>query len=506
VPNAIVSPGESYMVDVQWEQLHWKDLSRRYHFDERVTLASRQGKFSDQHVKFLFGMACQTSDKGWHVDLYDHDPSLAQILAEAARALGGAVGCLMDADSQRSRESGPYSAVWKELEQSIDIISEENAFVAKARQRGIGLLSVCGGSLVDKATEIVANLKDAISLNGIVLFSGAEDRGRVDATIDRLFCTDYRFVEIQALEGIRAFRRHDGAPTMILCSGLQSGGTTLVSWCFLQRPDMDGILDMWGDRVELMPYVDARIGWCKMTVAAFRWQDVADFYSDMGWTVQPLLVVRDVRAAYASLRKKFWAINGLTAEDTPFRIRLKRFLRDWEQFRANGWPIIRFESMLADPQGTLMQTCAKLHIPWDPAMMRWPKARDEIAGVDVANETFKGFLSGRGLHENMDSGKEREPKTVNIPSQDMKWLSDSFKEYNDENDYPLELGCGDSHICLDRPSYTPTANYRRSNELRQAKNMLSECRDELETVLNSKSWKLTWILRRGYDSWKRMGA
>ena len=26
-------------------------------------------------------------------------------------------------------------------------------------------------------------------------------------------------------------------------AGLQSGGTTLISWCFLQRADTDGILD-----------------------------------------------------------------------------------------------------------------------------------------------------------------------------------------------------------------------------------------------------------------------
>ena len=29
---------------------------------------------------------------------------------------------------------------------------------------------------------------------------------------------------------------------LYLCAGLQSGGTTLISWCFLQRSDMDGIL------------------------------------------------------------------------------------------------------------------------------------------------------------------------------------------------------------------------------------------------------------------------
>lgn len=30
---------------------------------------------------------------------------------------------------------------------------------------------------------------------------------------------------------------------LILCGGLQSGSTTLVSYCFLQRADTDGVLD-----------------------------------------------------------------------------------------------------------------------------------------------------------------------------------------------------------------------------------------------------------------------
>lgn len=159
------------------------------------------------------------------------------------------------------------------------------------------------------------------------------------------------------MEGVRAFRMHRGKLDMILCAGLQSGGTTLISWCFLQRRDTDGILDMWGDRIELMPYIDASMGWCKMTVASFRWQEVADFYSDRGWAVKPLLVVRNPLVAYASLRRKGWSINGLTEEDTPYRIRYRRFLEDWEQFRSHGWPIIRFESFVSEPEKALRSVC-----------------------------------------------------------------------------------------------------------------------------------------------------
>lgn len=30
---------------------------------------------------------------------------------------------------------------------------------------------------------------------------------------------------------------------LLLCGGLQSSGSTVISWCFLQRPDTDGFLD-----------------------------------------------------------------------------------------------------------------------------------------------------------------------------------------------------------------------------------------------------------------------
>ena len=40
---------------------------------------------------------------------------------------------------------------------------------------------------------------------------------------------------------------------LILCGGLQSSGTTLISYCFLQRGDTDGVLDADND---LLPALD----------------------------------------------------------------------------------------------------------------------------------------------------------------------------------------------------------------------------------------------------------
>mgnify|MGYP002684367817 CR=1 FL=1 len=111
---------------------------------------------------------------------------------------------------------------------------------------------------------------------------------------------------------------------LILCGGLQSGGTTLVSYCFLQRADTDGVLD--GDN-DLLPALDEQlarpIAWYKTTVCCFRLSEIAQHYRDAGWNVRTLLVLRDLRAVWASLRTKPYGRNGITAEDPPLRLRVE---------------------------------------------------------------------------------------------------------------------------------------------------------------------------------------
>src|SRR5262249_29100148 len=89
---------------------------------------------------------------------------------------------------------------------------------------------------------------------------------------------------------------------MILAAGLQSGGTTIVSWCFLQRRDTNGVLDMANESIHVsFGKVTEPIVWVKMTVGSFRWFDVSEVYRDLGWQPEPLLIVRDVRSAFSSL-------------------------------------------------------------------------------------------------------------------------------------------------------------------------------------------------------------
>src|SRR5688500_13338903 len=113
---------------------------------------------------------------------------------------------------------------------------------------------------------------------------------------------------------------------LYLCVGTQSSGSTLISWCFLQRRDMDGILDADNDIFAEIPQpLRAPLAWVKTTISSFRICEQIAYFHEAGWTVRPLLVCRDVREVYASLRTKPYGRNGTSAEDPPLRLRLRRF-------------------------------------------------------------------------------------------------------------------------------------------------------------------------------------
>ena len=226
---------------------------------------------------------------------------------------------------------------------------------------------------------------------------------------------------------------HDG-PTLYLCAGLQSSGSTLVSWCFLQRPDLDGILDARNDvLLDAPPGWPAPRFWCKTTIVAFRLREQVLHYQDAGWNVRPLLVLRDVRRVFASLLAKSYFSNGLTAEEPPLRLRLRCFKDDWEWFRDLGLPMIRYESLVLDPVGVLKQTCAKLGLPWDSSMVGWPK-RHPGAGFDGGGS--QTFQQTRGQTWWDSVRPEMASLCVErIPAEDLEWLEDEFQEFNEAMGY-----------------------------------------------------------------------
>ncbi len=243
---------------------------------------------------------------------------------------------------------------------------------------------------------------------------------------------------------------------LFLCAGLQSGGTTLISWCFLQCADMDGILDANNDMLaDISPALKSPHVWIKTTIGSFRTSEQIAYFQDLGWTVRPLLVCRDVREAYASLRTKRYGRNGTTAEDPPLRLRFRRFREDWELFRANDWPMLHYDQFLLDPEEVLAQACIKLALPWDDAMLTWPKPKSAIFDTRHGNETFRQSCGGSLWSSLKPPGN---PGQLLIPAGDHQWLETEFARYNEVNGYPRHLPLAadaDANDC-DLPCFSAT--------------------------------------------------
>ena len=227
------------------------------------------------------------------------------------------------------------------------------------------------------------------------------------------------------------------SPRLFLCAGLQSSGSTLVSWCFLQRHDMDGVLDGEYDLLpRIAPSLARPLAWCKTTISSFRLSELTSHYEDQGWTVSPLLIVRDVRDAWASLLGKPYGVNGFTAEDPPLRLRFRRFKEDWELFRAKGWPILRYESLVATHEMILRETCRQLALPWDDSMLYWTKRADQIADASRGSGSFRQ-TQGQNLAETLARYSAKKKPEILIGGGDLAWLEAEFQAFNAENGYPL---------------------------------------------------------------------
>ena len=227
---------------------------------------------------------------------------------------------------------------------------------------------------------------------------------------------------------------HVSSGPLYLCAGLQSSGSTLLSWCFLQRRDMDGVLDSPYHTLPEIPSLDRRrLRWFKKNIAVFRATEVQGHFADFGWTVRPLLVVRDVRSVWNSLCAKHYGRNGTTAEDPPLRTRFRRFLDDWREFRAHGQPVVRFETLLENPKGELQRACEELDLDWDEAMVTWPKPASAMLDAFYGNATFHRNRRGN-LFQSLGPAPLG-PQTENIAPGDLRWLEHMFAEFLEAHKY-----------------------------------------------------------------------
>jgi len=245
---------------------------------------------------------------------------------------------------------------------------------------------------------------------------------------------------------------------LYLCTGLQGSGSSLVSWCFLQRRDMNGILDAACDLVPVFPEkFDSSNLWCKMTISSFNSCELIDYFQSLGWSVRPLLVVRDVRETWAGLTDKDYGRNGTTAEDPPWRMRMIRFLSDWKTFIDRGWPIIQYEALVKDPVVTLQSACEDLDLPWDQAMIDWPKRAEQIAESEYCNATFANSRSDgllKTIRPNL-AGLIKYP----IAQQDLEWLESTFAKFNQTCGYPEHRDSPSGSVETATPSFSVSRRY-----------------------------------------------
>ncbi len=296
--------------------------------------------------------------------------------------------------------------------------------------------------------------------------------------------------------------RHDGSrlagqtvqKTLVICAGMQSGGTTLVSYCFLQRGDTDGVLDADND---LLPAIDPRlarpIAWYKTTISCFRLAEISQHYRDAGWDVRPILVLRDLRHVWASLTKKEYGRNGITAEDPPLRLRVRRFVDDWRNAAATGTVLLRYEDFVASPAATLQEACKSLRLPWDAAMLDWPKPAERIAHRGNGNESFWA-TRGEGLLQTL--ARYKPPRAPRLTAADLDWLESEFGDYNAANGYPLHLAdavdelpvaLADSKFVA--PNFEVTRRYIWETSRKPFRWLLAQLGRRNTKLIDQRSWK-----------------
>lgn len=277
---------------------------------------------------------------------------------------------------------------------------------------------------------------------------------------------------------------------LILCGGLQSSGTTLISYCFLQRGDTDGVLDADND---LLPALDPKLArpfaWYKTTISSFRLCEIAQHYRDAGWDVRPLLVLRDLRSVWASLRKKSYGRNGITAEDPPLRLRVRRFVEDWRQAAQNGTVLLRYEDFVKSPESTLQQTCDQLGLPWDAAMLAWPKPPAHIADKKNGNGSFWNSRDAN-LPQTLERYREKPDGAVIAPV-DLQWLESEFRDFNKVSGYPLHriMTTESDAAEMNQPNFEVTRRYKWETAQRPIRWLLARLGRRNTTLIDRRSWK-----------------
>lgn len=252
----------------------------------------------------------------------------------------------------------------------------------------IDLLWIDGDHRYEEVARDINLWSGFVGDQGMVIFDDVAPGGEVEAAIrDYLPFSHFRLIEQHG--NVIVFQKQYQPRTLYLCGGMQSGGSTLVSWCFLQRHDLDGVLDMENALIKQdFSRVKTQSVWLKMTIGAFRLTELVALYEAQGWVVRPLLVQRDLSMVYQSLHDKPYGFDGATGDEPPIFVRMQRYLADFAAAQAKGWPILKYEDLIDNTMDELRRVCVLLNLSWDESMITWPKNEKSIAYMENGNPSF----------------------------------------------------------------------------------------------------------------------
>ena len=258
--------------------------------------------------------------------------------------------------------------------------------------------------------------------------------------------------------------------TMYLCAGLQSSGTTLISWCFLQRSDMDGILDANNDMFTDVPSVTRTpFTWLKTTISSFRMAEMVDHYQDLGWIVRPLLICRDVREVVffptAARANAIWHQRHDRGRPAVAAEVSSGFWKIGELFRDEGLAhSLSYDQFLINPKKVLRRRHKARNSTSPGTTPWWPGRKPRSAIMETerhGNDTFRKNF-GTNLWDSLKP-TPKSPENLAIPSSEWFWLEKEFAQYNRVNGYLAHLSKGstrqDARAVV---PFHPTAITRRS--------------------------------------------
>jgi hypothetical protein len=250
----------------------------------------------------------------------------------------------------------------------------------------------------------------------------------------------------------------------------------------------------------LLPALDVGLArpfaWYKTTIGCFRLSEIAQHYRDDGWDVRTLLVVRDLRAVWASLRNKTYGRNGITAEDPPLRLRVRRFIDDWRRTQDAGGATLRYEDFIAQPTATLQRTCSALGLPWDVSMLTWPKLPERIADRGNGNGSFWNNRDANLMSSLKRFGTDERRRY--IPLADLDWLETEFHDFNAANGYPLLMERVQEPAATEKstqeptiaaPSFAVTRRYKWETAQRPFRWLMAQFGQKNQTLIDRRSRK-----------------